>query len=70
METEYKHFLNTLFVKIENGKSVSVNLGVKIECYEYILTSYNHYEKTTEEHFLNALNKTIFTINEKIINGL
>ena len=70
METEYKHFLNTFFVKIENGKSVVVYLDVKIECYDYILVTYNDYEKTTEAEFLNALNKTIFTINQKIINGL
>ena len=70
METEYKHFLNTFFVKIENGKSVVVYLDVKIECYDYILVTYNDYEKTTEAEFLNALNKTIFTINSKVINGL
>ena len=70
METEYKHFLNTFFVKIENGKSLSVYLDVKIECYDYILVTYNDYEKTTEAEFLNALNRTIFTINQKIINGL
>ena len=70
METEYKHFLNTFFVKIENGKSVFVYLDVKIECYDYILVTYNDYEKTTEAEFLNALNKTIFTINSKVINGL
>ena len=70
METEYKHFLNTFFVKIENGKSVVVYLNVKIECYEYVLSTYDDYEKTTEEAFLNALNKTIFTINTKLINGL
>ena len=70
METEYKHFLNTFFVKIENGKSIVVYLDVKIECYDYILVTYNYYEKTTEAEFLNALNKTIFTINQKIINGL
>ena len=70
METEYKHFLNTFFVKIENGKSIVVYLDVKIECYDYILVTYNDYEKTTEAEFLNALNRTIFTINQKIINGL
>ena len=70
MKTEYKHFLNTFFVKIENGKSLSVYLDVKIECYDYILVTYNDYEKTTEAEFLNALNKTIFTINSKVINGL
>ena len=70
MKTEYKHFMNLLFVKIENGKSVHVYLDVKIECYDYILTSCNSYEKTTEEAFLNALNQTIFTINSKVINGL
>ena len=70
METEYKHFLNTFFAKIENGKSVVVYLDTKIECYEYILIAYNDYEKTTEAEFLNALNKTIFTINSKLINGL
>ena len=70
METEYKHFLNTFFVKIENGKSVVVYLDVKIECYEYILTTLKKYKKTTEAEFLNALNKTIFAINSKVINGL
>ena len=62
--------MDKLFVKIENKKSVIVYLDVKIECYDYILASFNNYEETTEEVFLNAVNKTIFTINSKIINGL
>ena len=70
METEYKHFMNAFFVKIENGKSVVVYLVVKIECYDYVLETYNDCEKTTEAAFLNAVNKTIFTINSKLINGL
>ena len=70
MEAEYKHFMNTFFVKIENGKSVVVYLDVKIECYDYVLATYDDCEKITEEAFLNAVNKTIFTINSKLINGL
>ena len=70
METEYKHFMNIFFAKIENGKSMVVYLDTKIECYDYILKTYDDCEKTTEEVFLNALNKTIFTINSKLINGL
>ena len=70
METEYKHFLNTFFVKIENGKSVVVYLDVKIECYDYVLKTFSEYEKSTKKDFLHALNQTIFTINEKTINGL
>ena len=70
METEYRHFLNTLFVKIENGKSVLVCLYGKIDCFDYILDAFSDYEKSTEAEFLNALNKTIYDINEKLINGL
>ena len=70
MEAEYRHFINKIFVKIENGKSVYVYLDEKIECYEFILEAYNDYEETTQEVFLNAVNKTIFTINTKLINGL
>ena len=70
MKTEYKHFMNTFFVKIENGKSVSVCSDGKIEYYDYILDAFSDYEKTTEKEFLNALNKTILTINTKLINGL
>ena len=70
MKTEYKHFMNTFFVKIENGKSMVVCSDGKIECYDYILDSFSDFEKTTKKAFLNALNKTIFTINTKLINGL
>ena len=70
MKTEYKHFMNSIFVKIENGKSVFVYLDVKIEYYDYILDSFSDYEKSTEAEFLNAVNKTIFTLNSKLINGL
>ena len=70
METEYRHFLNTLFVKIENGKSMVVYLDVKIEYYDYIHEAWEDCEKSTEAEFLNALNKTIYDINEKLINGL
>ena len=71
MEAEYKHYFNTFFVKIENLKSVVVILDEKIEYYNYYMPdSFSDYTKTTEKHFLNALNRTIFTINKKIINGL
>ena len=70
MKTEYKHFNNFSFVRIENGKSVIVYLDKKIECFDYILQSFNDYEKSTKEDFFNALNQTIFTINSKLIKGL
>lgn len=70
METEYKHFMNKMFVKIENEKSMFVYLDMRIEYFDYILDGFSDYEKTTEEHFMNALNKTIFAINTKLINGL
>lgn len=70
MKTEYRHFYNTFFVKIENGKSILIHLGKKVEYYDYVLKIFSEYEKSTKKDFLHALNQTIFTINEKTINGL
>ena len=70
MKTEYRHFNNTFFVKIENGKSILVHTGMKVEYYDYVLNAFSDYEKSNIEAFMNAFNETIFTINEKLINGL
>ena len=70
MKTEYRHFNNTFFVKIENEKSILIHLDKKIEYYDYVLKTFSEYEKSTKKDFLHALNQTIFTINEKTINGL
>lgn len=70
MKTEYRHFYNTFFVKIENGKSILIYLGKKVEYYDYVLNSFSDYEKSNIEAFMNAFNETIFAINEKLIKGL
>ena len=70
MEAEYKHYMNVFFVKIENEKSILIHLDETIEYYDYVLKTFSEYEKSTKKDFLHALNQTIFTINEKTINGL
>ena len=70
MEAEYRHFNDTFFVKIENGKSILIHLGQKVEYYDYVLNTFSEYEKSNSKSFMNAFNETIFVINSKLINGL
>ena len=70
MKTEYRHFYNTFFVKIENEKSILIHLDEKIEYYDYVLKTFSEYEKSTKKDFLHALNQTILKKKKKIINGL